>query len=155
MFYATHSPIILRSGLWVGHSMPCKSVSSIYSFTMRALSWGHYHLETHSCHLGNDVQITGQTKLSMTSIYFWALNITVNNCQSTHTFKDVAPDHQTYTNTTTWIQAWWSPFFASSLPNKYMVVHSQFYLTFITIYMYHLLPVIISNFVPIQCQQFF
>ena len=31
------------------------------------------------------------------------------------------PDHQTYTNTTTWIQAWWSPFFAWSSPSKFMV----------------------------------
>ena len=48
----------------------------------------------------------------------------------------------------TWIQAWWSPFFAWSSRNEYTVVHSQFYLTFITIY--HLPPEIIYSFVPIQ-----
>jgi hypothetical protein len=77
------------------------------------------------------------------------INITVNNCQSTHTFIcDAAPDHQTYTNTTTWIQTWWSSFFVGSSPNKYAVVHSQFYLAFITIN--HLLPEIIYSFVPIS-----
>ena len=28
------------------------------------------------------------------------------------------PDHQTYTTTTTWIQAWWSPFFSGLSPKK-------------------------------------
>jgi hypothetical protein len=89
------------------------------------------------------------------------INITVNNCQSTHTFihvdlGDAAPVHQTYTKTTTWIQALWSPFFAGSSPDKYTIVHSQCYLTFITIN--RLLLEIIYSFVPIQftpCQPFF
>jgi hypothetical protein len=33
------------------------------------------------------------------------INITVNNCQSTHTFVgDAAPDLQTYMNSTNWIR---------------------------------------------------
>ena len=86
---------------------------------------------------------------------FLGILITVNNCQSTHTFiGDAAPYHQTYTNTTTWIQAWWSPFFAGQ-PNKYTVVLSQFYLAFITTY--HLLSEIIYSLVLVQftpCQPF-
>ena len=124
--------IILRSGLRAGHSMHCKSVSSIYSFI--TCVWGHYHLETHNCHLGNYCNI-GPSKVINDFNIFLGINITVISCQSTHTFiDDAAPDHQTYTNTTTWIQAWWSSFFAGSSPNKYMVVHSQFDLTFIIIY---------------------
>ena len=70
---------------------------------------------------------------------FVGINITVNNCQSIHTFiGDTAPYHQTYTNTKTWIQAWCNPFLVGSSPSRYIVVHYQFYLTFITIN--HLLP---------------
>lgn len=51
---------------------------------------------------------------------FLAINITVNNCQSAHTvIGDAVPDHQTYTNITMWIQAWWgqiSTWF--SIPNS-------------------------------------
>jgi hypothetical protein len=60
------------------------------------------------------------------------------------------PDHQTYTTTTTWIQAWWSPFFPGLSPNKYTIVHSQFYLAFITIN--HHLPEIISLEMPVPSQ---
>ena len=99
--------------------------------------------------------MTCQTKLSLTSIYVWAL-ILVKNCQSTHTFiGDAAPYHQTYSITTTWIQSRCSQFFVGSSPSKYTVVHSQFYLTFLTIN--HLLPEIIYSSVSIQftpCQPF-
>jgi hypothetical protein len=85
------------------------------------------------------------------------INITINNCQSTHIFiGDAAPYHQTYSNTTTWIQSRCSPFLVGSSPSKYTVVHSQFYLTFLTIN--HLLPEITYSFVSIQftpCQPFF
>jgi hypothetical protein len=87
---------------------------------------------------------------------FLGINITVNNYQSTHTFiGDATPDHQTYSITTTWIQSRCSPFSVGSSPSKYTVVHSQLYLTFLTIN--HLLPEIIDSFVSIQftpCQPF-
>ena len=87
--------------------------------------WGHYHLETQNCHLGNDCN-NGPSKVINDFNIFLGIHITVINCQSTHTFiGDAAPDHQTYTNTTTWIQSWWSSFFAGSSPNKYTVVHSK------------------------------
>ena len=117
--------------------------------------WGHYRLETQNCHLRNDCN-NGPSKVINDFSIFLGINITVINCQSTHTFiGDAAPDHQTCTNTATWIQAWWSSFFAGSSPNMYTVVHSQIYLTFITIY--HLLPEIIYSCMPIQftpCQPF-
>jgi hypothetical protein len=56
---------------------------------------------------------------------------------------------------TTWIQSRCSQFFVGSSPSKYTVVHSQFYLTFLTIN--HLLPEIIYSSVSIQftpCQPF-
>jgi hypothetical protein len=97
--------------------------------------------------------MTCQTKLSL---IFVGINITVNNCQSTHTFiGDAAPYHQTYSITTTWIQSRCSPFLVGSSTSKYTVVHSQLYLTFLTIN--HLLPEIIYSFVSIQftpCQPF-
>jgi hypothetical protein len=92
---------------------------------------------------------------SMTSIYFWALQLSSTIVPAPF-IGDAALDHQIYTNTTTWIQPWWSPFFAESSPNKYVVVHSQFYLTFIT--MNQLLPEITYSFVSIQftpCQPFY
>ena len=85
--------------------------------------------------------------LSMTSIYFWALKLSSTTVPATF-IGDAALDHQIYTNTTTWIQPWWSPFLAESSPNKYVVVHSQFYPTFIT--MNQLLPEIIYSCVSIQ-----
>ena len=133
--------------------MSCYSVSPIYSFTTRALCTGHYHLETHNCHLGNDVPNKVITDFNI----FVGINITINNCQSTHTFiGDTATYHQTCSITTTWIQSRCSPFLVGSSPSKYTVVHSQFYLTFLTIN--HLLPEITYSFVSIQftpCQPFF
>ena len=132
--------------------MSCYSISSVYSFTTRALCTGHYHLETHNVIWA----MTCQTKLSLISIYFVGINITINNYQSTHTFIDEAAQyHQTYSITTTWIQSRCSPFFVGTSTCRYTVVHSQFYLTFITIN--HLLPEIIYCFVSIQftpCQPF-
>ena len=129
--------------------MSCYSISSVYSFITRALCTGHYHLETHNCHLA----MTCQTKLSL---IFVGINITINNFQSTHTFiGDAAPYHQTYSITTTWIQSRCSPFLVGTSPSKYTVVHSQLYLTFLTIN--HLLPEIIYCFMSIQftpCQPF-
>ena len=97
--------------------------------------------------------MTCQTKLSL---IFVGINVTVNNCQKTHIFiGDAAPYHQTYSITTTWIQSRCSPFLFGSSPSKYRVVHSQFYLTFLT--KNHLLPEIIYSFVSIQftpCQPF-
>ena len=97
--------------------------------------------------------MTCQTKLSL---IFVGINITVNNCQSTHTFiGDAAPYHQTYSITTTWIQSRCSPFLVGSSTSKYTVVHSQLYLTFLTIN--HFLSEIIYSFVSIQftpCQPF-
>ena len=76
---------------------------------------------------------------------------TVNNCQSSYTFMGyLDPDHQIYTTTMTWIQAWWSPFFPGRSPNKYTIVHSLFYLAFITIN--HHLPEIISLEMPVPSQ---
>ena len=44
--------------------------------------------------------MTCQTKLSLISIYFVGINITINNYQSTHTFIDEAAQyHQTYSIT--------------------------------------------------------
>ena len=128
------------------------SISSAYSFTTRVLCTGHYHLETHNCHLGNDVPNKVITDFNI----FLGINITVNNCQSTHTFiGEAAQYHQTYSITTTWIQSRWNPFLVGSSPSKYTVVYSQFYLTFLT--KNHLLPEIMDSFVSIQitpCQPF-
>ena len=126
--------------------MLCKSVSSIYSFTMCAL----YIIRLkHIIVIWEMTCNSWPNKVINNLNIFLGINITLNNRQSTHTFIcDAAPDHQTYTHTTTWIQSWRSPFFAGSSPNKYVVVHSHFYLTFITIN--HLLSEIIYNFVPIQ-----
>jgi len=98
--------------------MLCKPVSSIYSFTMCALC---------IIRLKHIIVIWEMTcnnvpnKVINDFNIFLGINITLNNRQSTHTFiGDAAPDHQTYTHTTTWIQAWRSPFFAVSSPNKYV-----------------------------------
>jgi hypothetical protein len=129
--------------------LSCYSVYSVYSFTTRALCTGHYHLETHNCHLGNDVPNKVITDFNI----FVGINITINNCQSTHTFiGDTATYHQTCSITTTWIQSRCSPFLVGSSPSKYTVVHSQFYLTFLTIN--HLLPEIIYIFLSIQFTPF-
>ena len=73
---------------------------------------GHYHLETHNSHLGNECNNRPNKVINDFNI-FSDSDITINNCQSTHTFiGDADPNHQTYTSTTTWIQAWWGPFFA-------------------------------------------
>ena len=123
--------------------MSCYSISSVYSFTTRALCTGHYHLETHNCHLGNDVPNKVITDFNI----FVGINITINNCQSTHTFiGDAAPYHQTYSITTTWIQSRWNPFLVGSSPSKYTFVYSQFYLTFLI--KNHLLPEIMDNLCP-------
>ena len=114
--------------------------------------YGDYHVERHNCHRGNDVPNKVITDFNI----FLVINITVNNCQSTHTFiGDAAQYHQAFSITTTWIQSRCSPFFVGSSPSKYTFVHSQFYLTFLTIN--HLLPEIIYSFVSIQftpCQPF-
>ena len=132
--------------------MSCYSISSEYSFTTHALCTWHYHLETHNCHLGNDVPNKVNTDFNI----FLGINITANNCQSTHTFiGDATPYHQTYSITTTWIQSKCSPFLVGSSSSKNTVVHFQFYLTFLT--KNHLLPEVIYRFVSIQftpCQRF-
>lgn len=89
---------------------------------------GHCHLETHNCHLGNN----GPNKVINDFNIFLGINTDVLPSTTVikypHLIGDAALDHQTYTNTTTWIQAWWGPFLSGSSPNKYAVVHSQFYL---------------------------
>ena len=74
------------------------------------------------------------------------INITVNNCQSLWCSPRSSNLHEHHDL---------DSFFAGSSLNEYTVVHSQFYLTFITIY--HLLPEIIYSCVPIQftrCRDF-
>ena len=129
--------------------MSCYSVYSVYSFTTHALCTGHYHLETHNCHLGNDVPNKVITDFNI----FLGINITVIKCQSTLTFiGGAAQYHQTCSITTTWIQSRCNPFLVGSSPSKYTVVHSQFYLTFLTIN--HVLPEIMYTFVSIQFTPF-